>query len=194
MGKRKFRGHDPAQAARRAWETRRDPAKWGVNEEARQLPQNADVHSTPETRTTTRRVQRFDCFATLKLSDHQFNAVRRYQADLAENCGCGDGGGGCAEPVDGGGGSRELVTARMMAAGSRVMALYQQLTLPDREMLYVLSAPVWIEGRACNWKGEVKRLRGLIDKDSQAQAVKTMAENVRLAYVEIDNGQQRKAA
>ena len=183
---------DPAEAARHAYQARRNPAMWGTNEEALKLAQNADVGSEAETRTRTRRVQRFDCFATLKLSDHQFTAVRRFQADLAEANGVGDSPDRFSEVIDGGG-SRELVTARMMAATNRVFALYAQLSVPDILLLKALSYPTWVLGQQPNWKAEVKRLRGLIDRGAQADAVRHMSEAVREGYMEIDNSARRAA-
>lgn len=196
MGKRtrrKFRGTDPSEAARRAYEQRRNPALWGVNDEAMALPSNADVGSTDATREKTRRVQRFDVFATIKLSDHQFNAVRRYQVDLAESYGVGDRD-TAAEKVDGSGGSRDLATARMMAAARRCDEVCELLSHADRRLLDDLSKPTWVQGKAINWKATVKRLRGLIDRDAAASCIKQLAENVRLAYAEIDGQGVRRAA
>lgn len=191
--RRRQRPSDPAEAASRAYEARRNPALWGPNTEALNLPQNSDVQTTqPETRTKTRRIERFDCFSTLKLSDHQFTAVRRYQADLAEAHGVGDRD-TMAEVVDGGG-SRELVTARMMAAHDRVLSLAVRLSIYDLDLLGALSVPSVVRGEAVNWKAIVRKLRGLIDRDAQAQAVKTLSENVRLAYAEIDGMGVRRAA
>lgn len=192
MGKRRFKGHDPAAKARQDYDTRRTPALWGVNEEARQLPKNADVQSTPETRTTTRRVQRFDVFATIKLSDHSFNAVRRYHHDLATSFGCGDGGESLPPGVDATG-SRELVTTASLAASKRVMALYDLLALGDRRLLYALSYPVWVEGAAVNWKAVVADICGCIDKDTQAQAVRDLGAAVVEAYRFVDSGQRLAA-
>jgi hypothetical protein len=182
---------DPAEAARRAYETRRNPAMWGVNEGALQSAQNADVRSEAETRTRTRRVQRFDCFATLNLSLPAFQAVRRYQADLAESYGVGDRD-TLSEYVDGGG-ARELVSSRSMAASNRVAALYRELRTQDAALLIALSVPAVVEGRQPNWHMIVKTLRGLIDRGSQASAVKTLSEAVREGYSALDNMTRRAA-
>lgn len=193
MARRKHKPSDPAEAARKAYEARRNPALWGPNTEALNLAQNSDVHTTqPETRTKTKRIERFDVFATIKLSDHQFQAVRRYQADLAESYGVG-GKDTQSEFVDGGG-SRELVTSRMLAAGDRVAALYRHVPTRDAVLLVALSVPAVVEGKQVNWKATIKALRGLIDRDAASSCVKTLSESVRIAYAEIDGMQPKRMA
>jgi hypothetical protein len=183
---------DPAEIARRAYETRRNPAMWGANEDALKLENNRDVGSEAETRTRTRRIQRFDCFATLNIGLPAFQAVRRYQHDLAEANGVGDGRDTLGEYVDGGG-SREIVTARMMAATKRVFQLYAQLTAPDIILLKELSYPAWVKGEQPNWHAVLKKERGVIDRGTQARIVRELSEAVREGYAEIDNGAKRAA-
>jgi hypothetical protein len=70
MGKkRKFKGYDPAEAARKLADyqryTRNTPSEWGVNRDALQLAQNAGVGVVEPTREKTARVERYNCFALL---------------------------------------------------------------------------------------------------------------------------------
>lgn len=182
---------DPAEIARRLYEQRRNPALWGTNDEAMKLENNADVRQEGETRTRTRRVQRFDCFATLDVSLPAFQAVRRYQADLAESFGCG-GRESLVEVVDGRG-SAELVTSASLAASRRCERLREALSPADARLLDALSIPSHVFGEQPNWKAIVLRLRGLKDRGSAGRAVKDMAEAVRVGYVAVD-GPARRAA
>ena len=191
MSRRKYKPFDPAEAARIAWEARRNPALWGVNEEARALQQNEAVQSEEETRTKTRRVFRFDCYETLKLPAQTLIAVRRLEADIAMRFRV-DGRDAMAEPVDGGG-SADLVTSRSMDAARRIFAVTGLMNPHDAALILELSTPAVVEGSQVNWKSVVKRLRSLIDRDAASRAVKVAAEALREAYVSLDQG-VRKAA
>jgi hypothetical protein len=194
MAKRRKRAapYDPAEAARHAAErerhTRRTPALWGPNEEALSLPQNADVATTQkETRSKTRRVERFDCFATLKLEDATLTAVRRYQVDIAISYRA-DGKERIEGYVDGAKGSAEHVNARSMDATRRLDEVEARLRDHDVTLLRKLSIPTHVNGQQLNWHAEIKTLRGLIDRGAQTKAVKDAAGALRDAYAEIDNG------
>lgn len=88
MPRRKHkRPSDPAEIARKIAEARRDPTKWGWNEEAFALPSAADVELDRASRQNEKRAQRFDIFARFyrdgSLERRGLEAVRRLQEDLA---------------------------------------------------------------------------------------------------------------
>lgn len=192
MAKRKHKPSDPAEAARKAYATRRNPALWGTNDAALSLPSNADVASEEETRTKTRRVFRYDCFATLKLEPAQLSAVRRFQEDLAIRYRV-EGSDRMSEHVDGGG-SADLVTVRSMDAADRMEEIVGAMPPWSAKLLLRLSLPTVVEGKQVNWKDTVRQLLGLVDRGAQAEKVKQVAEALRLAWVEYDNNRVRKAA
>lgn len=192
LAKRKQKPTDPAEAARKAYETRRNPTMWGTNDAALSLPANKDVSQEQETRTKTRRVFRYDCFATVRLTPAQFSAVRRLQEDLAIRYRV-EGSDRMSEHVDGSG-SADLVTARSMDAGERLDLVLATMTPWHAKLLLALSIPAVVEGKQVNWKQTVRELLGTIDRNVQAHKVKVAAEGLRQAWADYDNQPVRRAA
>jgi hypothetical protein len=190
MARRKHRPTDPAEAARKRREqeaqTRRNPALWGVNEEA--LAMQADISDTPENRGKTRRVFRFDCFETLSLPDHDRAAVHRLETLIAVRFRV-DGQANAGAKVDSSG-SAELVTSRSLAAGAQIDAIAGWMPNPSVSLLLALLTPQTVEGVRVNWKATVTRLQGLTDRDLQSKAVKRAAADLTPAFARWDDGER----
>lgn len=188
---KKHRPTDPAEAARKAYEARRKgPAGWGVNEAA--IARQDDIHSEPETRIKARRVFRFDCFTTLKLTDGQLGAVRRLQDDLAIRFGVD--GGERGPGGQSGQGIADLVSARSLDAADRIETALAYMDRPwTGKLLVALSMPAVVEGRRANWHAIVKVQTGLTDRDMQSKAVKQASEAMRTAWEAYDNRRAKAA-
>lgn len=196
MARRKHRPSDPAEIARKAYEVRRNPALWGVSADTISLPTGADIADSAATRHKVRRVERFDVFALLHsrdgLSAGQVSAIRRLQDDIAIRHRV-DGAVRLEVVVDGGGGSREAVTARTLEAGKRIGEALSIAGLVNGRLLMELSEPAVIQGQSVNWRQAVQRVTGEHQHHAQAAAVRLACENLRLAYVEIDRRPRRAA-
>ena len=186
---------DPAEAARIEYERRRNPERWGANEEALRLASNGTVQSEAETRTKTRRITRFDCFALLHqregITSDQFTAVRRLQGDIAIRYRV-DGEAGVRLVVDQSS-SAEMVTARSLDAGKRVDEALAEIGPLSKEILLRLSEPEVINGQQVNWRAAVQTVTGEAHPHGQSALVRAACENLRMAYAEIDK-QPRRAA
>lgn len=186
---KKHRPTDPAEAARqrreREAQTRRTPGEWGPNEAA--IASQADVASIPADRGKTRRIYRFDCFATLQLPNPDYLAVRRLETLLSVRFRT-DGKEQGAK-VDGGG-SAELVTARSMAAGDEIDAITGWADLHDAKLILALLTPQATEGSRVNWHATVKAMRGLTDRGEQSKAVKKAAASLVTPFARWDAGER----
>lgn len=189
------RPFDPAEAARIEYERRKDPARWGTNDEALTLESNADVKQEAETRKNERRVRRFDVFALLfnrdGLSREQFDAIRRYQTDMAMAARVGEFA-GPGEFVDR---SRlpSGATDRQIDARNRLDDAKALLGLLPGQLLEALSEPEVIRGEQVNWRKTVEARTGETEQHAQAACVRQACEGLKLAYQEIDKRPRRAA-
>lgn len=191
--RRRHKPHDPAEAARIAWQNRADPSRWGPNAEALSGEQYRDVRITEPTRERTARILRYDCFETLAIDARGLAAVRRYQEDLAVRFSC-EGSSRTAEHVDGAG-AGELVSVRSLEAAERLDALAGLVERPwMMALIRRLCEPMVIQGQRVNWHGVVRVHLGIIDRDAQARAVKIAAEGLCRAWEEYDKRPMRRAA
>ncbi len=190
--KSRFRGFDPAEAARKAYLAKRNPAEWGVNDDALALAANADVEQEGATRQKTRRVQRFDCFNRL-CDDAALKAVRRFQDDIATRFGV-DGSGSETVQVDGGKGSRDLVSARSLDAAQRMIDALNGMEGWQGYLLVSLSQPAVVEGKQVNWKRVVQTVTGDYDPRTQAKRVRQASEALAAHYQQADQQPRRAAA
>lgn len=187
MARRKHRPTDPAEAARKAALARRNPALWGVNEQA--LSMQPDISDTPESRGKTRRVFRYDCFATLSLPDGHLTAVRRLEELIAIRYRV-DGNTKTQGKVDSGG-SADLVTAKSMDAGRQIDAITGFCEKPWMGSLIVsLLTPATVDGVRVNWHQVVRNRLGLIDRGQQSKAVKQACAGLYEAFTRWDDGER----
>lgn len=192
---RKQRPSDPAEAARKRWEERRDPAKWGVNREALGLAANGNVETEPETRANTARAKRYDWLALFlsrgSIGVPTYDAVRRLEADMAVWYRLT--GGKSEIIVDGARGHIEGITAKSFDAGDKVLAVFKHIGDVRAKMLAELSRPALLEGRPVNnWRAVVERFGYLAHRD-QSRAVVQLCQSIAAAYADMDR-QPRRAA
>lgn len=190
---------DPAEAARLAYEQRRDPGKWGLNEEALRLAANSEVTDEAETRLKVRRVQRFDVFHLLhargSLTDGQLAAVRRMQDDMSILHATSGQRRGTSGPADIAG-----FSAARCEAGKRLTdALdgddgYGGIPARSKALLRALSEPEIVEGRRTNWRAEVQRITGEYRKIEQGKLVVLACKDLTGSYSALDNRPRQKAA
>ena len=136
---------------------------------------------------------RLDCYETLRLKPEQLFAVRRLEQEIATRFRA-EGRDSMSESIDGSG-SVEHVTVRSLDAARRIEAVLALLDQPWKaQLLLKLSTPAVCEGATVNWKAIVRQMLGVIDRDIQARKVKAAAEGLRLAWIDHDNGQVRRAA
>ena len=184
---------DPAEAARRAAENRRNPGAWGVNDDALKLDSNADVSDQAETRNKVRRVTRFDIFHLLharnELEPGQLNAIRRLQEDIAilhRTAGTA----GPSTPIRTASQSDAFALSRLKA-GERVDSARQRTGAHSWRILEALCEPLIVEGRLNNWRAVVQRVTGEEYHMAQSALVKAAAYNLAGAYEAIDGMRKR---
>ena len=183
-------------AQRRAEEriAARNPENWGADGKA--LARQPDVQVITGARgkvQTARRDDVFDRFlARGALSQHAHQAVRRLDADMTERRGEGERGAG--EKVDGSG-SRDLVTQRMLDAGDRVDEALRLIGRRDALVLHELLEPrqVLATNGVERWRMVVLMLTGEQRAEVQSGLIRNAAENLVLAFREMDNLPRRAA-
>lgn len=183
---------DPVEVARLAYEDRkrrRDPASWGANEAALALATANDIRDKPEERGKVRQIRRYDVFSLLLsrdgLTDHQFQAARRFQDDLACEHRVD---GGASESVPGHHGSAELMTARSIEAGSRMLAIQDHIGLEAAKLMLALSVPTIIRGERVNWRKVVQDSTGEHRPVEQSAHVVKTCQRINVAYTLLDQG------
>lgn len=188
MGKKR-QPYDPAQATRQAFERRERE-----QEIARLISQGATVTTDRAGKVISAR--RSNVFTLLlargTITPNQHDAAYRLAQDWAQWKGL-DGKGERSEAVDGGTGSAELVTDRMIKAGKRVASTFHQLDLGDAKLLTAFMVATVEEDRAMHWRGIVVRVLGIDARDRQTRAVVGALEALRAIY-EAPRGAEKKAA
>jgi hypothetical protein len=94
------------------------------------------------------------------------------------------------EVVDGGGGSAELVTDRMIRAGREVARTLAGLEPADQRLMVVFMVATVEEDRPMSWRGLVQATLGETRRDHQTRAVVGALEALRVVY----EGPRRAAA
>lgn len=182
-------------ALRRAAERARlrDPAEWGVSPETAAQP---DVVTVPETRTRLAGARRDDVFDRLharapeRFTRAHLDAVRRLERDMAQRRG------EVWRPpylgrIDGGQGSRELVTRLSLKAAERVEAALGAVGYGRRRILEELIQPTVIRTDAVgSWRVIVALVAKVTDRDKQAALVRDAAEALRAHYAAVDRGEK----
>lgn len=203
MSRRRHRKpSDPAEIARINAERRRNPALWGVNEEALALAANADVVAEKATRKNEKRAQRFDVFARLhatkdragnpELPRHALEAVRRLQEDMAilhrTTGGAGSGVKVDFHPV------MEDFARNRIAAGERISEVRLRCGPYSWRLLETLCQASAVEGRDMPWRSVVVQVYGEHHAHAQSALLKAAAHNLSEAYAAIDMEPRRITA
>ena len=199
--RRKHQPITPEEAAMRAAQRRaderiaaRNPENWGADGKALARQPDVQVITGPRGKVqTARRDDVFDRFlARGAMSQPAHQAIRRLDADMTERRGEGERGSG--EKVDGCG-SRDLVTQRMLDAGARVDAALALIGRRDALVLHELLQPrqVLATNGMERWRMVVLMLTGEQRDEVQAGVIRSAAENLVLAYRDIDAAPRRAA-
>ena len=89
---------------------------------------------------------------------------------------------GRTEAVDGGTGSAELVTDRMIVAGRQVERTLAGVGPMDEALLIAFMVATVEEDRPMAWRGIVERVSGVTGRDAQPAIVWAALENLRRVY------------
>lgn len=178
MARKAKRPHDPAAATRAAFERRDREA-----EIARLIAGGAEVTTDHAGRIISAR--RSNVFSLLlsrgTITPNQHDAAYRLAQDWATWKGL-DGKGERSEAVDGGSGSAELVTDRMIQAGRRVGAALYELPGTGARLMHTFMVATVEEDRPMAWRGLVQRTLGITTRDRQTEAVVGALEALRQVY------------
>jgi len=183
------------RAAERAREcaASRDPAQWGVNAAALELPANEAVEVRPDSSRPAARVRRQDIFdrfqAAGSLSQGGFDAVRRLQDDIAVLHRAMAGGGGFAPRVDRSIDPQGFTDVRRRA-GARVEAALDLAGAASARLLAALCESDVVLGRTADWRAVVARQTGERLPDAQGAVLRTACENLAGAYGLVDGKNQ----
>lgn len=181
MAKRRKKPTDPAEIARREAHNRRNPATWGVNSDALNLPANADVVSEGATRKNETRSQRFDVFSRFyrdgSLARAGLEAVRRLQDDLSTlHRTDGASGSGVIVPMKPDG---ELAT---VLAGQRIEAARKYTGAHSWAILMAICEAPIVSGRQVDWRFAVESVSRERQPNAQGALVRAAAMNLADAY------------
>ena len=172
---RRRKPHDPAAAERE---------RAAVKAEVQRLEaMGAEVNLGPDGK--IRSAWRSNVFTVLLRSgsitpNHHHAAMR-----LAETWATWKGLAGTAgrtEAVDGGTGSAELVTDRMIVAGRQVERVLAKVGPMDEALLVAFMVATVEEDRPMAWRGIVERVSGVTGRDAQPAIVRAALENLRRVY------------
>ncbi len=175
---KKRKPHDPAAAARAELERREREA-----EIQRLRAQGATVTTDRGGKIiSARRSNVFNLLLARKtITQNQHDAAYRLATDWAIWKGL-DGKGERSEAVDGGSGSAELVTDRMIQAGRRVFMVIGGLREDREALLAAFMVATVEEDRPMMWRGVVERVLGETVRDKQTAAVVDALEALRAVY------------
>lgn len=191
MPRRRKKPTDPAEIARKVAEARRDPTKWGWNEEAFALPSAADVELDRASRQNEKRAQRFDIFARFyrdgSLERRGLEAVRRLQEDIAIlHRTTGVSGTGITTPNDT---ERDLA---MIVAGQRIETVKRQTGGHSWAILMALCERD-LNGEDREWWALVQAVTREAHRNAQAALVRAAAMNLADAYDSLERRPKRAA-
>jgi hypothetical protein len=183
MGRRrKAKPADPLVIAqRRAAE--RDPANWGLDRAALDLPANAEVEakSAPG---HGRRARRRDVFDRL-LAGPALEAVRRLQRDLSIAHALAGGVATYAERIDHGPREDPMLDARLRA-GERTRRALALCGPASARLLKALCEGEAALGRPADWRTLVERESGERLADAQGAVLRAACKNLAGAYAALD--------
>lgn len=198
MGKTKRRNKpsDPAEIARRNYEQRINPRKWGTNDAALALPANGSVREEAETRTKTRRVHRYDGFALLlsrnAITEAQEAAVRRLEDLVAIHLRV-DRASASDERVDRSAFPGPPISDDSIQAGDDIRDIGAHVGGHSMKLLLAILEPQCRSGQPVNWRGAVQASTGEIYPHGQVALVRAACENLRMAWIAWDNRARRAA-
>ncbi len=179
---------DPMEIARRRAAERerdRDPANWGLDRGALDLPANANVEARKDAAGRLARARRQDVFDLMRargaLSQAGHDAVRRLQADVAVLHRTAAGGGDYAPRVDRCRDPQAFTDTRHRA-GLRVEAVLARAGPASARLLTALIEAEVVLGRPADWREVVSRETGERLPDAQAAALRAACENLAGAY------------
>ena len=133
--------------------------------------------------TRARRQDVFDLFqARGKLGRDGYQAVRRFQDDIAVLHRVIGGGGDIEQRVDRSVSPTSFNDARL-AAGARIEAVLSRAGSSSARLLVALCEPAIIEGRGVEWREVVARVTGERLPDAQAALLRVACENLAGAYM-----------
>lgn len=177
MGRRK--PHDPAKAMQAALERREEQANLAIA-----VAQGANISTDKVGRVIS--VWRSNVFRLLlergTITQNHHDAAYDLANDWAAWKGL-DGKGERGEYVDGGKGSAELITDRMIRAGRDVKRALSQLDPLSRVILEAFMVATVEEDRPMSWRGIMERL-GIKAREKQTALVVASLEALRVAYEE----------
>lgn len=186
------RPSDPMEIARRravALTEKRDPATWGLNAVALDLPTNAGVDRRGDLAGRVARARRVDVFDLFlgrgALSQAGHDAVRRLQEDLAVLHRTLAGGGDVAPRIDR---SRdpETFSQRRRRAGERIAAALALAGAASARLIAALCEAEVVLGQPADWRAVVARETGERLADAQGALLRMACENLAGAYVIVD--------
>ena len=191
---------DPMAIARRRAAERaagRDPAGWGLNAEALDLPANAAVSPCPGStgrRLSMRRQDVFDRFAARgALAPAAHAAVRRLQDDIAVLHRTIAGGGDASPRIDRSRDPQSFTDARRRA-GQRIETALTLTGPASARLLAALCESDVVLGRTADWRAVVARESAERLPDAQGAVLRAACENLAGAYAAMDRGWGRPPA
>jgi hypothetical protein len=179
------------RAAERARESAiaRDPAQWGVNAAALELPANDAVEVRPDPARGAARVSRADIFERFRanggLGQGAHDAVRRLQDDIAVLHRTQAGGGDFAPRIDRSIDPQSFTDARRRA-GARIEVALALAGAASARLLVALCEPDVVLGRAADWRAVVAKETGERLPDAQGAVLRAACENLAGAYARVD--------
>ena len=172
---RRRKPHDPAQAERQRAATRAEVERLEA--------MGAEVNLGPDGKILS--AWRSNVFTVLlrsgSITPNHYVAAMRFCESWATWKGL-SGSAGRTEFVDGGMGSAELVTDRMIIAGRQVERVLEQVGPMDRDLLKAFAVASVEEDRPMAWRGIVERVSGVTGRDAQPAIVRAALENLRRVY------------
>lgn len=174
-----------AKARAAAREKARDPASWGVDHTALDLPANALVVTDRDLAGRIARAARRDVFDLLRgrgrLGQQGYDAVRRLQSDLARLHARAGGVAGYRERVD----HQRIVAGpgdAALEAGGRIRLVLARTGAVSASLLLAL---IEGQGPGLAWREVVARASGEVLADAQSAVVRQACENLAAAYASV---------
>jgi hypothetical protein len=181
-----------ARAAERA--NAADPGQWGLNQEALNLPANAEVAVSRDTAGRTKRIQRQDIFDRLAgrgaLGPDAVDAVRRLQRDLSILHRTMSGSGEFSPRIDVSRSPTDISEARA-AAGARVAEALNLLGPRGAALIRPLCEQA---SAAVDWRAVILAVTGERLADAQSALLRFVCDELAAAYVEVDRRRRAQRA
>lgn len=177
-------------------EERKDPTKWGVSAEILTLAsarEDVDVVVDSQRRGRIVHAKRSDAFSLITMSPEQERAAKRYWRDWCHRAGVMTEDPHNLELVDRSPGLApgQQLTQRMLDAGGRLDDAHAMIGRADVQLLRGLVEPLVMQGQLHVWRVVVQKLTGETERHAQAAKVRSAVENLRLAYDDVDEENDR---